>query len=37
MHEIIDRKSDKINVVTTKRGTRISITFRTVAYEFQEH
>lgn len=33
-HEIIAKKSDKINGVTTKRGTRISITFRTVADEF---
>ena len=36
-HEIIGRKSDKINDITTKRDTRISITFRTVADEFQEH
>lgn len=36
-HEITGRKSDTINGVTTKRDTRISITFRTVADEFQEH
>ena len=35
-HEIIGKKSDTINGVTTKRDTRISITFRTVAAEFQE-
>ena len=34
-HEIIGRKSDTINGVTIKRCTRISITFRTVADEFQ--
>ena len=33
-HEIISKKSDKINGVTTKRDTRISITFRTVADQF---
>jgi alkylated DNA repair dioxygenase AlkB len=33
-HEIIAKKSDTINGVTSKRGTRISITFRTVADEF---
>jgi len=35
-HEIIGKKSDTINGVTTKRDTRISITFRTVADKFQE-
>jgi alkylated DNA repair protein alkB family protein 8 len=33
-HQIIPKKSDKIKGVTTKRDTRISITFRTVADEF---
>jgi len=34
--EIIGKKSDKINGITTKRDTQISITFRTVADEFEE-
>ena len=35
-HEIRKLKSDTIGGKTTKRGTRISITFRTVADELQE-
>jgi hypothetical protein len=37
IYEIICKKSDTINGVTTKLCTRISITFKTVADEFQEH
>lgn len=36
-HEIISKKSDIIDGKTTKRGTRISITFRTVSDELQEN
>jgi alkylated DNA repair dioxygenase AlkB len=36
-HEIAKRQSDEIDGKRIKRGTRISITFRTVCDELQEH
>jgi len=36
-HEIVKRKSDEIDGKRIKRDTRISITFRTVSDELQEH